>query len=921
MKKMVYKRLVSLVLAVLMCLTAVFYSGCGNGVPNDGEASSSHENSDTTQPIAYNISYDLDGGIDGGNPVSYNGDTDVVISKMPVKPGYDFAGWTGSGLTEATKTVTVKKGTEGDLSFKATWVENGSDVIADGIDKIHFDADKDISAKEGDMPISVHDMLGDRGEGIYLLKTVYTAVEIDGKMDAAYTYGLHFEGDVLYNTSYYNDERKPASFDVYMIRSQDGYINIFIEVVDPEIVVNSYIFQKNSWHCDSVDLYYDYGNLGVNNNVYNFMADETGKFKRSMPKNTKIKLTDTGYVIETAMDNNGKPFTEYDMLGFSFFLNETRDWNATEQTYTKNLIKNHSVQNPVGTKYQSPSPALQDAVKITLASATGKVEVNEDIPQKTGDILTDTLNGSASVLVTYGEYATAQTIIAAQNIRNIILGNGGSAYICEEADVPADTVYDYEIVLGKTTREVSKALVDSIGYNEYAVSIGDKTIALAGWNEEAAYLAYDILFEIFEYKLTGGDSENVGTLYKGSLGHVPYNPALRLDGFDSITDVGEDAYLVYKLESTMEEYEAYCAQLDAAGYTLYTENEMSKVKVATYYNDTTVVNVQFANGGKRTMQNLTPDNSLRIVVEPLSNTALPMLEKPEDADAKVTVSSITQMYPHNLCLVVQLSNGHFIVIDSGNNGTQKVLSDFLREKAPDGKPVVEAWIFSHFHQDHIGGFVDYMGVSSLTRYITVKSVIYNFPQKQVTDTASSKDQQNLDLWYNKRLPAMREKGTTFYQARTGQKYYFGNAEIEILWTYEDIMPCNVFVDSTNRTDIGFTITIEGQKIMVTGDSAEDEFRMAASKYGSYLKSDILQLSHHGGGNGMGDHDLYKLVNAPVVFHPNPNKNGLGANEKWAVNNAQLVIRSGNYGIATLKLPFKVGDAFDYTGDPVEENGK
>jgi len=119
----------------------------------------------------------------------------------------------------------------------------------------------------------------------------------------------------------------------------------------------------------------------------------------------------------------------------------------------------------------------------------------------------------------------------------------------------------------------------------------------------------------------------------------------------------------------------------------------------------------------------------------------------------------------------------------------------------------------------------------------------------------------------------------------------------------------------------FTITIEGQKIMVTGDSAEDEFRMAASKYGSYLKSDILQLSHHGGGNGMGDHDLYKLVNAPVVFHPNPNKNGLGANEKWAVNNAQLVIRSGNYGIATLKLPFKVGDAFDYTGDPVEENGK
>jgi hypothetical protein len=33
----------------------------------------------------------------------------------------------------------------------------------------------------------------------------------------------------------------------------------------------------------------------------------------------------------------------------------------------------------------------------------------------------------------------------------------------------------------------------------------------------------------------------------------------------------------------------------------------------------------------------------------------------------------------------------------------------------------------------------------------------------------------------------------------------------------------------------------------------------------------------------------------------------GANEKKAMANAQLVIRSGNYGIATLKLPFTVGD--------------
>ena len=73
-----------------------------------------------TQPlVSYNISYDLDGGIDGGNPATYNKDNEFTLA-IPVKVGYDFAGWIGTGLDTATKLVTVKKGTEGDLSFKAT---------------------------------------------------------------------------------------------------------------------------------------------------------------------------------------------------------------------------------------------------------------------------------------------------------------------------------------------------------------------------------------------------------------------------------------------------------------------------------------------------------------------------------------------------------------------------------------------------------------------------------------------------------------------------------------------------------------------------------------------------------------------------------------------------------------------------------
>jgi len=314
----------------------------------------------------------------------------------------------------------------------------------------------------------------------------------------------------------------------------------------------------------------------------------------------------------------------------------------------------------------------------------------------------------------------------------------------------------------------------------------------------------------------------IGTV-EGQVGDkVPH-----LDGLDGGTDVGEGSFQVYSLDSTKEIYDGYLKKLENAGFTLHTTNVMNKTYCATYYNEDTVVNVMFAGGDPNGILGVDADRSLRVVVDPLSNTALPATEKPADADANVTVSSITQMSPHNLCIVIQLSNGHFVILDSGNNGTQKELSDFLKKMAPDGKPVVEAWFFSHFHQDHIGGFVDYMGVSSLSRYVTVKNVIYNFPSYRTWRTAykSSTDMSNMKLFYDKRKPAMEEKGTTFYQARTGQKYYFGNAEIEILWTFEDIMPFNIFTDVTNHTCIGFTVNIAGQKIMITGDSTEQEFRM------------------------------------------------------------------------------------------------
>ena len=78
----------------------------------------------TWTPITYTISYDLDGGAlaDGeANPATYTIESDAITLVNPTRKGYDFVGWTGTDLTEATMTVTIAKGSIDNRSYKATW--------------------------------------------------------------------------------------------------------------------------------------------------------------------------------------------------------------------------------------------------------------------------------------------------------------------------------------------------------------------------------------------------------------------------------------------------------------------------------------------------------------------------------------------------------------------------------------------------------------------------------------------------------------------------------------------------------------------------------------------------------------------------------------------------------------------------------
>lgn len=79
----------------------------------------------TFKPIAYQITYNLDGGTNSNaNPSTYTVEKGFSLT-APTKSGYTFLGWSFNNNSGIIKEVTVKDGSTGDITFTAHWSYRG----------------------------------------------------------------------------------------------------------------------------------------------------------------------------------------------------------------------------------------------------------------------------------------------------------------------------------------------------------------------------------------------------------------------------------------------------------------------------------------------------------------------------------------------------------------------------------------------------------------------------------------------------------------------------------------------------------------------------------------------------------------------------------------------------------------------------
>jgi len=328
----------------------------------------------------------------------------------------------------------------------------------------------------------------------------------------------------------------------------------------------------------------------------------------------------------------------------------------------------------------------------------------------------------------------------------------------------------------------------------------------------------------------------------------------------SFVDLGDDVRMMYVQQTDALEFEAYCTTLKNTGYTEFANRQHGNNQHAIYTSEDKVIHATYA--GK--------ENAVRIAIEDAYDMSI-FTEQPYEAVCEPSVTMIGQenyakddngfYYQKGMSLIFLLEDGRFIIVDGGGHNKTSLNSLYttLQNLAVDKDNItIAAWIITHAHTDHVGTFLKFTA-AGYHKSIRVENIIHHF-----TTTM-----QHTLLGEEARAPQAREVFATEYantniiKAHTGQKIYAGGAEIEMLFTFADLEP--TVLEDFNITSLMFRVTMQGKTVMILGDSTTRSSNHLVNTYGNYLKSDIVQVAHHGKTGGTVA--LYERIDADVLLWP------------------------------------------------------
>ena len=211
-----------------------------------------------------------------------------------------------------------------------------------------------------------------------------------------------------------------------------------------------------------------------------------------------------------------------------------------------------------------------------------------------------------------------------------------------------------------------------------------------------------------------------------------------------------------------------------------------------------------------------------------------------------------------LSAMLQTSQGSLIVIDGGLGED----GDFLRSQIQARGSHVAAWLITHPHGDHAGALYKILQdeAAGIRSGIQIDGIYYSFaaPEWYTINDPSEQTMAHAIIGTFSGLPE-----TMLHTVSKGQTIQVDDVTIQVMNDrYE------TGSDKGNNAGIVYKLWVNGKSILFLGDMAEEGGqRLLAENGAGGLKSDIVQMAHHGQ-NGVGE-DVYKAVNPEICLWPTP----------------------------------------------------
>ncbi len=472
---------------------------------------------------------------------------------------------------------------------------------------------------------------------------------------------------------------------------------------------------------------------------------------------------------------------------------------------------------------------------------------------------------------------------------------------CDDIDFGTDSEtkdrkYDPEkpeILCGYTSYPESISGAEYLPFEGYRISFIGKKLSISARTSTSLDNAIDAFIDYVKENTKDGrlalpaDFSLSGQAKNSKYNVITLNsPAVKTYESAEYSDCGDGFRQVTLKGMTKELFLDYKKSLSDSGFTLSAENDMAGNLFATYKKDSVIIHTYFIGHSKE----------MRIIAA--KGAALPSSD--EVSYTKVVEPSFTLMgleksgSEGGLGAFIQLEDGSFIIFDGGNHNDTEArdLRDTLLGLAPDKKSVtIRAWVFSHAHSDHYGVFLKFSENYKKLNVFNVESFIFNFcdtPEQKVHSEScnySSTYSHIAKYWPD----------ATVYKGLTGQVYRFAGCDMEILYCMSDFLPQIIGEEKgiydINKDKVDGNIEtmvvrcdIAGQKVMVTGDTTITNINEMCKRYGSYLKSKIMTVPHHGHNEDRyrarnSTKEFYDLVNPETVMWP-AGKNAQASRLKW-----------------------------------------